>query len=499
MKSRVHSVTFANPEHVLEVTTRRTRTQLRRKAIASVLGLAVAGFIGLNPAASLANEFVGDGGASPVRGHMQVVAQTLVRIGEDEVSWYVTDGEVDGEGSLLKPDSRGFLLGGDGVLLVRDGATGDEVRLAEGEALALRDGGSYEQTALGEDEAAFYVIGFGVEGSDGLFAGEPTDELLGLRDIDLLRDRLKANEKAKLPEGDGPTLILATDGEITVTSSDLEKPRKLEGGEAAEFTGTLEIRAGDDEAASYVAGVIGENLESRSGEEPKPGDGDLGGTGGGGSTSDQVPAVQVDTDGDGLFDDVEEAIGTDPSKPDTDLDGLTDGEEVNVYGSDPLSMDGDGDGLPDYNEIMQQGTDPMNPDTDGDGLNDHDETSYQTDPLDSDSDGDGLLDGEEFNYPADPLDADTDDDGLSDGDEGHVYGSHPNNIDTDGDGLPDYNEVMQHGTNPAVADTDADNINDHDELSYGTSLLDPDSDGDGALDGDEIFGGYDPLDPNSKP
>jgi hypothetical protein len=43
-----------------------------------------------------------------------------------------------------------------------------------------------------------------------------------------------------------------------------------------------------------------------------------------------------DADADGLDDALEETLGTDPALADTDGDGLSDGEEVNVLGSDPL-------------------------------------------------------------------------------------------------------------------------------------------------------------------
>ncbi|MGY5853186.1 MAG: hypothetical protein RTU92_06435 [Candidatus Thorarchaeota archaeon] len=46
--------------------------------------------------------------------------------------------------------------------------------------------------------------------------------------------------------------------------------------------------------------------------------------------------------------------------PDSDGDGLSDGDEVHVYGTDPTSTDSDGDGLSDYDEIIHGG-DPNNP------------------------------------------------------------------------------------------------------------------------------------------
>jgi hypothetical protein len=58
-----------------------------------------------------------------------------------------------------------------------------------------------------------------------------------------------------------------------------------------------------------------------------------------------------DSDCDGLTDDEERALGTDPFNPDTDGDRLTDYLEVRIYFTNPLNPDSDGDGLSDYFEI----------------------------------------------------------------------------------------------------------------------------------------------------
>ncbi|PID84627.1 MAG: hypothetical protein CSB13_12225 [Chloroflexi bacterium] len=77
-----------------------------------------------------------------------------------------------------------------------------------------------------------------------------------------------------------------------------------------------------------------------------------------------------DTDMDGLSNAEEELAGTDPNNPDSDNDGLNDGEETNIHF-----------------------TNPMNPDSDNDGLNDGKEIQIGTFVNVADSDGDGQLDG----------------------------------------------------------------------------------------------------------
>lgn len=208
----------------------------------------------------------------------------------------------------------------------------------------------------------------------------------------------------------------------------------------------------------------------------------------------------ADYDKDGLTNAQEKALGTDPRNPDTDGDGLKDGEEVNIYKSNPLKPDTDGDGLTDYDEVRKYKTSPINPDTDGDGLTDGEEIARKSDPLNPDTDGDGLTDGDEVKkYGTDPLNPDTDGDGLTDGEEVLKYNTNPKAIDTDADGLSDGDEVLKHKTNPTLSDTDADGLADGLEvLQYKTDPLKPDTDGDGLTDGEEVHTyGSDPLKPDS--
>ncbi|MCX6356631.1 MAG: hypothetical protein NT045_01935 [Candidatus Aureabacteria bacterium] len=91
--------------------------------------------------------------------------------------------------------------------------------------------------------------------------------------------------------------------------------------------------------------------------------------------------AEVDTDGDGLTDQEEIELGTDPENEDTDDDGLNDYEEVNDYGTDPLDSDSDDDGLTDGEEVYDYGTDPLDKDTDGDDMDDGEEVEDGYDPL----------------------------------------------------------------------------------------------------------------------
>lgn len=69
----------------------------------------------------------------------------------------------------------------------------------------------------------------------------------------------------------------------------------------------------------------------------------------------------------------------DPRDPDTDDDGIGDGDEVYLDLS-PLSNDTDRDGLHDRQELFV-GSDPTVADTDGDGIGDEQEQDLNTDPM----------------------------------------------------------------------------------------------------------------------
>ncbi len=224
-------------------------------------------------------------------------------------------------------------------------------------------------------------------------------------------------------------------------------------------------------------------------------------------------AVCSDLDGDGIPDEIERSLGLDPRNFDTDGDGADDLGEIDETGGfidrsyvigaatcpNPLFADSDGDHIADGNEGGFFSTSFCNPDSDSDGLTDGEEIGGsfidaefeggtpaslvgltlpftdirdRTNPLMADTDGDGLIDSLEFTEGCA---------GLTDG--------YANSADSDEDGLPD-GEASE-----ALADQTSSNANDG-ELSTDTlpSMCDPDSDDDGLGDGVEVGLGLDPRD-----
>ena len=150
-------------------------------------------------------------------------------------------------------------------------------------------------------------------------------------------------------------------------------------------------------------------------------------------------------------------VGSDPTKKDTDGDGIWDGVEATGSSNDwegdppvaatggkgsihdPNSVDTDGDTLSDDYEIDVLGTDPTHEDTDGDGMPDWFENNYSClDPTVNDRlgdpDNDGLYNVREY------WGNDVNDDGVADVDldgSGGILRLDPCNPDTDGDGMQD--------------------------------------------------------------
>ena len=78
--------------------------------------------------------------------------------------------------------------------------------------------------------------------------------------------------------------------------------------------------------------------------------------------ADTAVATADDLDADNYLDTAELEVGLDPSNPDTDGDGVADGDEVNgVMGfvTDPFAWDTDGDGLSDGEELFSTLTNPL--------------------------------------------------------------------------------------------------------------------------------------------
>jgi len=247
---------------------------------------------------------------------------------------------------------------------------------------------------------------------------------------------------------------------------------------------------------------------------------------------DHPNAREIDTDGDGLNDDIEFGPGkTVTVHTDTDYSPFVNDSDSDDDGIQDGSESSNGDAVWDYTQIGGSGT----------------TGSGETHLCLADTDGDGLLDGEEEGLfgrgpitvttpsgttttPA--LDTDSDDDFLTDYEEIHIYQTNPLHWDSDGDTVADSVEVAtwygsiyarldaatlpsalavhfdaiaavssgpstdgRDQANPRMADTDGDGLLDSYEIVFGCNcdgtgmdgyVNDSDSDDDGLQDGREF-------------
>jgi hypothetical protein len=78
------------------------------------------------------------------------------------------------------------------------------------------------------------------------------------------------------------------------------------------------------------------------------------------TTSEVIVNDTLDTDGDNLADSMETLLGTNTNNIDSDNDGLSDGDEVNIWKSNPMNPDTDGDTYLDGAEV-KNGYSPIGP------------------------------------------------------------------------------------------------------------------------------------------
>ena len=170
-------------------------------------------------------------------------------------------------------------------------------------------------------------------------------------------------------------------------------------------------------------------------------------------SGDETPAdpmPQIDSDGDGVADEMDAFPNDATESVDTDGDGV----------GNNADMDDDGDGVADADDGM-----PLNAmetrDTDGDGIGDN---------ADLDDDGDGVVDADDL-FPLDGTETtDLDGDGIGDNSD----------MDRDGDMVDNADDAFPNNAMES-ADTDMDGIGDN---------ADPDRDGDGVYNAMDAF----PLD-----
>lgn len=453
---------------------------LGSRSRSTLLSLVIGSLLAIGSILGVLAQALGPAGPSPAQGHAAVIAHGIIQAPKSIGRWRVLTQTAKPGEDAKEFKASAFVLASGNPLLVTDTTTQYRQRLAAGEAMLVNAGQTVSIEPFGAPQE-YYVIELG-SGNESLSSpalyvsdGFKSDGLD--HDVSLLRDVLADKEDGKIPGGATPTLLLVMNGSLDVTANG-ESAQTLKAGTARIFDKDLSL-VSKSPNTTYVAAHVGAIIPFASTPvasplatktpaptptpKPKP-------TATPRNTPTPAgPVASADDDKDGLTNAEEAALGTDPKNPDSDDDGISDGDEVNVYGSDPLNLDTDGDTLYDGGELVY-GTGILNPDTDGDGLSDGEEVYiYQTNPTVADTDGDGIPDGQEVRNGTNPLKA-----GAAVPTAVPPTANAPaqqSSIDSDGDGLTDAQEA-RNGTDPSNVDSDGDGVNDSNEIAAGTNPLD---------------------------
>jgi hypothetical protein len=301
--------------------------------------------------------------------HEQVVAQGLAIFDLVPGMWRVTEIEIpaEDEAEAITRDVS-FLVQIEGSTIVRNEVTSKRALVETGEAYFFSGGDPYTSLNAGEDPSIAWVVEYvsadasdDDAGGDVIFKTNAIEDFPeGTRDLELVANTLFPDESAPFPEHEGSALLLVTEGAVTASAG--AGVSTLKAGDGLLLPGSVELTNNGDTEARYVVVVIGGEVGAGSdtgsapteeAETPEP-------------TEEAQPTATAttpppsnDNDKDGLTNDEEEELGTDPEKSDTDGDGLVDRAERDY--TDPLDPDTDGDGTKDGDEELIFGTDPNDP------------------------------------------------------------------------------------------------------------------------------------------
>jgi hypothetical protein len=310
----------------------------------STLALAVAVSAGV--AVTGASAAVARPAASPIppaSGHAQVIAQGVASFSAGAHHWRLVTNDVGTAPVTIDIAAPTFLLAGSrsfdaGSVRINE-PDGLGWLLANGEA-TFRPAGS---TASIDPSPGALVHEIAIDEGSGDDAFDPGD---GLRDLDLVRDVLAPGESITI-RSDVSALIYVTAGIATAADGGDITP-----GATRAIVGETTLTNNGGTPTAVIAAIIGPVVDGATAPTTIPPDD--------GPTPTQPPTTPAPT---------APPTTIDPTL-ETDGDGLTDVEEIEIYGTNPNNYDTDGDTVSDYLEAKDGYSDPFNPDTDGDGYDD---------------------------------------------------------------------------------------------------------------------------------
>lgn len=305
--------------------------------------------------------------------HELVIAQGLAIFDVAPAIWRVTEIEVpNADAAESVSGDISFTLQIEGQTVIRNDVTGKRAMIEPGEAYFMSAEDPYTRYANGDGPSRAWVIEYlpadapdDEAGGTVIFKSDAIDQFPGgARDLELVRNVLFPGESAPLPAHEGTAVVLVTEGTVIAAAGAGVSP--LNAGSGLLLPGEATLSNNSNAIASYVVVAIGDEVGTSGGDQE--------GTAEATEAAEDTPTEEApaetaepsvtptpsnDPDDDGLTNDEEAALGTDPDNADTDGDGLTDNLEVGY--TDPLNPDTDGDGVSDGQEELIYGTDPNDP------------------------------------------------------------------------------------------------------------------------------------------
>lgn len=239
-----------------------------RRSAGRRLLLAVATAVVLPTAVAAAVQLQTANAPSPATGHAQVIAHGVAPMPAESIAWRVVADTAELPAAAeTEQRALGFAVADRAALAVNDTGSGQQWRLAPGEAIFVPSGAQQQRVSLGSADAPYYRVA--------LVAAEQANDAGGDRmvlagslfaapvgrafDIALVRDVLRQGESTSIASPNLPALVLATDGELEVRSSG-QLPVRLTAGHAASLAGNLTIASIGTQPAVVVAAVIGPEM-----------------------------------------------------------------------------------------------------------------------------------------------------------------------------------------------------------------------------------------------
>jgi hypothetical protein len=330
-----------------------------KRPLRAVSAIAIIAMLAMALGTSGSPDRAGAQEASPVatetlpRSREQVIAQGLAIFDIEPAIWRVVESEPPpfDDAEEFTGDVS-FTLQREGSTIIRNNVTLKRARIEPGEAYFFSAEDAYLRYSLRGTPSRIWSIEYVAvdapddeAGGEVIFKSDPIERFQpGTRDLELVRNTMLPGDVAALPSHRGPALLLGTGGTLTVSAGDASTSLGLEDGML--LAGDAVLSNTSDQVVTYVVVVTGARVPDP-GDEPADEE-EATATESPTDESDGTPEADAteaptatatpeptDADDDGLNDDREAELQTDPANPDTDGDGTSDGDEVFLYGTDP--------------------------------------------------------------------------------------------------------------------------------------------------------------------